>query len=258
MIVLITPTGARPIQIELCRQFMQRQTYAGKVVWIIVDDCIPRTTDMITEGFKENWTIVKIYPTPAWLPGQNTKARNIAAGIEFTINYKDIEAIFIIEDDDYYKPQYLQRMMDRMIVKVLGELNTVYYNVFYRNYFINRNQSHVSLFQIAFTPDMVPLFKTCYNDRFIDFNFYQKLHAQGYVQRGEVGFFNESNLAIGIKGMKGRTGIGAGHGRLMNMLPDPGMNYLISQIGIEDARLYEGYYGYHGQPQRRLFNSNRV
>jgi hypothetical protein len=256
-IVLITPTGNRPAQIELCRCFMQRQTYTGEVVWIIVDDCNPRTTDMIGEGFKDKWTIVKIYPTPAWTTGQNTQARNIAAGIDFAANYNP-EAIFIIEDDDYYKPQYLQRMMDRMTVKVLGELNTVYYNIFYRNYFINRNQNHVSLFQIAFTPDMIPLFKTCYNDRFIDFNFYQKLHAQGYVGRGEVGFFNESNLAIGIKGMKGRAGIGAGHGRLMNMLPDPGMNYLISQIGPEDAKLYERYYGNHSQPQHRLFNTHRV
>jgi hypothetical protein len=235
---------------------MERQTYKGKVTWIIIDDCYPRTTDMIGENFKTDWTIVKIYPTPVW-QGSNTQSRNMAAGTNFILqNYKpdEVEAIFIIEDDDYYKPQYLERMMNRFEnYKVLGEMNTVYYNVFYRNYFVNRNTSHVSLFQLAFRYEMIPLFSSCYNERFIDFKFFEKLHAQMYVHRKEVGLFNENNLAIGIKGMPGRAGIGAGHGKLMNMLPDTQMIYLISQIGKEDAKLYEGYYGNRSKPQHPLF-----
>jgi hypothetical protein len=243
MIVLITPTGARQAQFNLCAHFMQRQTYKGEVTWIIVDDCNPLTTDIVSEGFKDNWTIIKVYPKPIW-QGQNTQTRNLSAGIDAALQYcKDIEYIFMIEDDDYYKAQYLERMMARFgNFKVLGEMNTVYYNVIFRKYFINRNTSHVSLFQLAFRPEMIPLFKTCYNERFIDFKFFEKLHAQGFVGRGEVGLFNESNLAIGMKGMPGRMGIGAGHGNLMNMLPDHAMSYLISQIG-EDAHLYEQYYG---------------
>jgi len=257
MIALITPTGARQNQISLCTYFMQRQTYQGDVVWIIVDDCFPRTTDGITTDFKANWSILKVYPYPVWRQGMNTQARNITAGLDCLFaNYqeKDIEAIFIIEDDDFYKPQYLERMMARFgEYRVLGEMNTVYYNVYYRNYFVNRNTSHVSLFQLAIKPDLVGLFRTVFAERFIDFKFYEKLHAQEFVRRGEVGFFNENNLAIGIKGMHGRAGIGAGHGKLMNMLPDPHMNWLRTQITIEDARLYEGYYGNNGQSQHLLF-----
>jgi len=260
MIALITPTGSRAAQFALCAMFMQRQTYKGKVTWIIVDDAYPITTDLVGEGFKDDWTIIKIYPTPIW-SGSNTQSRNIAAGIDALLaNYKEdqIEAVFMIEDDDYYRPNYLERMMARITpVKVLGEMNTVYYNVFYRNYFSNRNTSHVSLFQLAFKPEMIPLFKTCYNERFIDFKFFEKLHAQLFVNRGEVGMFNENNLAIGIKGMPGRKGIGAGHGNLMNMLPDPSMNYLTSQIQ-DDAKLYEGYYGDRGHSQHPLFAQRRV
>lgn len=261
MIILITPTGSRQQQIELCRCFMERQTYIGPVVWIIIDDCYPRTTDMIAENFKTNWTIVKIYPTPIW-QGGNTQSRNLEAGTNFILqNYKpeEVEAIFMIEDDDYYKPQYLERMMVRFNnYKVLGEMNTVYYNVFYRNYFINRNISHVSLFQLAFKYEMIPLFQSCYNEKFIDFKFFEKLHAQMFVHRGEVGMFNENNLAIGIKGMAGRAGIGAGHGKLMNMLPDLQMTYLISQIGIENAKIYEGYYGNRSIAQHGLFVTKRL
>ena len=256
MLILITPTGARPEQINLCETFMRRQTYCGAVTWIIVDDCEPKTTNFTA---REDWTIIKVSPRPSWTKGMNTQTRNIAAGIDqIYANYdiKNIKAVFIIEDDDYYKPKYLERMMARFDnVKVLGEINSVYYNVFYRRYFINRNTSHVSLFQIAFRPEMIELFKTCYNERFIDFKFYEKLHAMEYVKRGEVGFFNESNLAIGIKGISGRAGIGAGHGRLMNMLPDPQMAYLRSQIQ-DDASLYEKYY-IGSQPQKLLFGRGR-
>ena len=252
MLALITPTGARQDQFNLCGKFMERQTYKGAVTWIIIDDAKPITTDNIDETFKVGWTVIKVYPTPTWQQGQNTQGRNIAAGIDALLdNYKieDIEAVFIIEDDDYYRPVYLERMMERFNgFKVLGEMNTVYYNVFYRNFFTNRNTSHVSLFQLAFKPEMIPLFKTCYNERFIDFKFYEKLHAEGYVRRGDVGFFNEGNLAIGMKGMPGRAGIGAGHGNLMHMTPDKNMNYLTSQIN-EDAILYERYYGNRGRTQ---------
>ncbi len=253
MIVLITPTGARKDQFSLCSYFMKHQTYKGEVTWIIIDDCHPRTTDIVGEGFKDNWTIIKVYPTPLW-NGQNTQSRNIAAGIEALLNNcKDIEAIFIIEDDDYYRPQYLERMMARFEgVNVLGEMNTVYYNVQYRRYFVNRNTSHVSLFQLAIRPVILPLFKTCYNERFIDFKFFQKLYTEGFVNKGEVRLFNENNLAIGIKGMPGRAGIGAGHSRYMNMLPDPNMTYLISQIQ-DDAKLYEGYYDNNPKINNPLF-----
>lgn len=246
MIALITPTGARPDQFNLCSILMQRQIYGGEVVWIIVDDALPITTNKVGEGFRDKWRIMKVFPAPAWRYGQNTQARNLAAGIDTLLaNFeeKDIEAIFIIEDDDYYRPNYLDRMMERITpYKVLGEVNTVYYNVYYRYYFINRNVYHVSLFQLAFKPEMIPLLQTCYNERFIDFKFYEKLHNQSYVSRGEVGFFSEGNLAIGIKGMYGRAGIGAGHGRLMNMTPDLKMDYLISQIQ-DDTKFYSGYYG---------------
>jgi hypothetical protein len=254
-IALITPTGARPNQFRLCSHWMEQQTYKGNVLWIIIDDANPLTTEAIGESFKHNWTIVKIHPSPIWR-GENTQARNIKCGIDFIKERNknnEIDAIFFIEDDDFYRCNYIERMVARFdTVKVLGEMNTVYYNVYYRNYFVNRNTSHVSLFQLAIRPEMIPLFETCYNERFIDFKFFEKLHAQEFVGRGEVGMFNENNLAIGMKGMPGRGGIGAGHGKLMNMLPDANMIWLRNQIQ-DDAKYYEGYYGYNSQSQHATY-----
>ena len=241
MIALVTPTGGRESQIRLCARLMKNQTHDGEVVWIIVDDCQPSTTDFIKDDFREGWTIIKRRPTPFWQPGYNTQARNISVGVNAVYeNYREaeIDAIFIIEDDDYYRPIYLERMTARMNgYKVIGEVNTIYYNVFFRRHVANQNNLHASLFQVAFTFNAVPLFRQCYMDKFIDAKFFRLLGGSG------VNLFFENHLAIGIKGIPGRAGIGAGHGRQMNMKLDIDMDYLKSLIGNEDAGLYSGYYG---------------
>ncbi len=248
MIVLLTPTGGRPIQIDLCSFFMKRQTYTEKIVWILIDDCNPRTTDFITDNFRGNWAFIKVYPIPIWAEGQNTQARNIEAGIRALMNNfkkEEIEGIFIIEDDDYYKSIYLERMMERLKgFDIAGEKNTIYYNVFHRRYVINPNVIHASLFQTAFTVNAIPYLESSYWHKFIDCQLWEKVQNKN--------LFNEGNLAIGIKGLPGRYGIGAGHSRAMSMHEDFNLDYLKSLIG-EDAKLYEGYYGGVRQSQHPLF-----
>ena len=255
-IALITPTGYRAEQFRLYQQFMQRQTYKGDVVWVIVDDCLPLTTNSVGEGFKDNWTIIKVYPTPIWRPGDNTQGRNIQYGIHTLLrNYKesDIQAIFIIEDDDYYRPIYLESMITRFgNFDVIGERNTVYYNVFFRGYVTNDNVKHASLFQIAFTPKALPIFEQCYGQKFIDYVFFSM--AQN------VSLFNAGNLAIGIKGIKGRPGIGAGHLRTMYTRQDrldTSMNWLHTQIG-DDSKLYEKYYNDIPIRTETMFNRGKL
>jgi hypothetical protein len=253
-IVLITPTGGRPIQFKFCQQFMKNQTYAGEVIWIIVDDCFPVTTNIVNEDFRENWTIVKVYPKPPWKQGLNTQGRNIAAGINAMPKFRDIKAIFIIEDDDYYKPIYLERMMLRFPgFQAIGEKNTVYYNVFFGGYVVNDNTRHASLFQTAFPLSSLPIFQQCLKEKFIDFVFFSML--------SNINLFNEGNLAIGIKGMPGRYGIGAGHSPAMfnrTDRKDPNFNYLRTQIGEEDAKLYYGYNRDRRNIEHASFNKGRL
>lgn len=249
MIALITPTGGRPAQFTLCRQWMLNQDYPGEVTWIIVDDANPVTTLSVGEEFKPRWTIIKIYPFPYWKTGQNTQARNISAGLQaLTENYdkKDIEGIFIIEDDDYYRPCYLRVMMSKFKDNyVIGETNTIYYNVEYRRFITNPNTIHASLFQTAFRPEMIKTFNESLMNKFIDCVFWRNAERK-YL-------FYEHDLAVGIKGMPGRGGIGAGHSKAMNMRDDRNMNYLRMLIGSEDAKNYEGYYWDNRVQQHRQF-----
>jgi hypothetical protein len=229
---------------------MKRQTYTGEVAWIIVDDAIPVSTDCVNSDFR-GWDIIKVYPKPSWSMGQNTQARNIAAGIQTLVNKyskEEIEAIFIIEDDDYYRPIYLERMMFHFNgFDLLGEMKTIYYNVQWRRYITNNNTAHASLFQTAFTYNVIPLIQECLAHKFIDCTLWPKV-AKRHL-------FYENDLAIGMKGMPGRGGIGAGHSKAMNMLNDPNMNYLKAFIG-EDYKLYEKFYRPVPSNKQAIFNRN--
>lgn len=231
MIALITPTGGRSKQIELCSKFMRHQDYEGKVLWVIVDDVDPITTNSISLAFRENWEVQKIYPTPKWrMNGKSTQARNLLVGLGVVEKY-EVEAIFIIEDDDYYSPQYLSSMMEKLKgYDIVGQTCTIYYNPIYRGWMRNGNKRHASLFQVAFTPNVIPLFRrSCLTPRaFIDIAFFRLASSMGGYK---INLFDGKDLAIGIKGLPGRTGIGMGHRAEIRMARDPEFEKLKEFIG---------------------------
>ena len=235
MIYLITPTGARPQQIIHCAEWMKNQTYTGDVTWIIIDDCLPLTTDFITENFKDNWKIIKIYPKPAWQRGMNTQSRNISAGIDIVSRIAtENDVIFIIEDDDYYTPSYLTKMVKKLEgYDIAGEMFTFYYNIIIRRYTVCRN-TWSSLFQTAFTPAIIPILEKLYGMKFIDMELFKLVNNKN--------LFKDEYLAIGIKGQPGRAAVGRAHGRIMSWTADPELKKLRSLIG-EDVNYYLKYYG---------------
>lgn len=230
MIALITPTGAREKQIRLCAEYMKRQNYEGEVLWIVVDDVLPRTSDIIPAdkeylisennlievttvdnvgGFKKDWTVIKLYPIPVWEAGQNTQARNLQAAVSLLKSSKlDIDSIFIIEDDDWYSANYLKEMTSRLKgYDVVGETLTLYYNVFDNTLRPNKNKIHASLFQTGFTPTVLPIFEKVLENKskFIDMDFFRACRGQ------KVNLVANTRFSVGMKGMAGRPGIGSGH-----------------------------------------------
>jgi hypothetical protein len=229
MIALITPTGARKRQITLCAMWMLNQTYTGEVVWAIVDDCVPETTDFIKEDFRPNWKVVKVHPKPEWQKGQNTQARNLLAGIEAVKPYKPTFT-FVIEDDDYYKPCYLTEMMKKCksSFDVVGERFTVYYNVVLKGWRRNGNKDHASLFQTAFSPKGLDALEVACKkgSKFIDLFVFRTL-----ISRHRINLFEGLDLAIGIKGLPGRPGIGVGHKQRFAIQLDKDMTILKKWVG---------------------------
>lgn len=234
MIALITPTGARPDQIRTCAELMRKQTFDGRVIWVIVDDAFPTTIDFIPRDFRSFWDIVKLYPQPHWIPGQNTQGRNIRVALDFIMkNYdsQSIDGVFVIEDDDWYSVEYLEKMIKHLDgFQAGGETHTIYYNLAISQWVMNQNDVWSSLFQTAMTMDVLPVFRTFLAEKFIDYAFF---HAFD----GRTNLFRDGNLAVGMKGQPGRAGIGAGHGRQRCMVDDADHRKLRQLIGI-DIGLY--------------------
>lgn len=206
MIALITPTGARPRQIVHCAQYMKAQKYTGKVLWVIVDDADPITTDFIGWDFRHGWEIVKIYPRPLWRPGLNTQNRNLREAVQYVQTREDVEAVFIIEDDDWYSPVYIQKMLPLLDgYDVGGETKTIYYNVTEHVKKENHNIYHASLFQTVIHPRALDVFLKTLDEygKYIDINFFRKAL--------KINLSPGPYLSIGIKGLEGRPGIGMGH-----------------------------------------------
>jgi len=233
MIALITPTGARPKQIELCSKFMKHQDYDGEVLWIIVDDALPISSNCIPDDFREDWHILKLYPEKKWKLGANTQCNNLLLACDELKGFRNIQSVFMIEDDDYYSPRYLSEMVKKLEgYDVVGECNTVYYNVVYRGWFQNYNIRHASLFQCGFSIDVIQDFiYSCKLRRtFIDMNFFRAVKGR------KINLFNGTPLSVGIKGLPGRDGIGIGHRMELKMVYDPYFERLKELIG--DDYLY--------------------
>lgn len=199
MLTLLTATGSRPEAWALCQKWMQRQSYAAPVRWVIVDD---GEQPQLIKFKKRGWFVEVIRPEPHWQAGQNTQARNLLAGLSVI---KSDERLVIIEDDDWYAPDWLQTVdaaLDK--AELVGERVARYYNVKQSTFREFHNENHASLCATAMRGQAIETFRSVCRPgiAFIDMILWNA-HANRQVFDG--------NRVVGIKGLPGRDGIGIGH-----------------------------------------------
>src|SRR5689334_20708248 len=104
---------------------MKDQTiWSDKIQWIVADDN-PDSPIECTMGQTH------IYGDLKWKPRINTLRYNIAAALPHVTG----DVIFIIENDDAYKPQYLETMLSFFNVAVLvGYCDVTYYSMKVRGF----------------------------------------------------------------------------------------------------------------------------
>lgn len=199
MLQLLTMTGARPEAWELCKGWMREQDYKGPVHWLVVDDG-PQVQSMA--GLPEGWRVSLICPEPFWRPGQNTQRRNILAGLDHYSGGK----LLVIEDDDYYSPTYLSCMAKELeSADLVGESRAIYFNLAVMRGADCKNERHASLCQTGMNRAAVEkLRQVCEtNTTFFDVELWRQFDGAKSLKR--------TRNCIGIKGLPGRGGIGAGH-----------------------------------------------
>ena len=220
MITLIPPTGGRPDGRALADRWMQEQT-GQDFKGVVLDDCDPETPkpERADQIIRPNWR---------WQEGDNTQHASMLALLE-----QAGDKVIIVEDDDYYSPEYIELMADALTRHdLVGECNALYYHVGMRHWRDMNNQHHASLCSTAVKgAARQQLVNVCkQGHRMIDITLWRSLPGK---------LFN-SRFSVGIKGLPGRGGIGVGH-RLRGGVPDPSLYKLNETIGKQHARAYASY-----------------
>ena len=200
MLTLLTTTGCRPEAWAICEKLMLRQDYDGDVRWVVVDD--GEIQQPIT--FKrDKWLLEVVKPSHVWKIGANTQQKNLIAGLR---HISESENLVIIEDDDYYAPNYLTTVSGLLNnSNLIGQSGSKYYNVKTKKHRQLSNVFHSSLCSTAMKGDAIAFFKTvCQSKKeLIDVELWRRYKGKKQLYRADC--------VIGIKGLPGRDGIGIGH-----------------------------------------------
>lgn len=225
MLQLVTATGARPEAWALCERWMAVQDYAGRVLWVVVDDG-PEPQPIAFS--RPGWDVVLIRPAPLWRPGDNTQARNLTRGVSAC---DPAAPIVFIEDDDHYAPGWLSKVAsESRRAEVVGETRARYYNVKMKVGRQLQNNGHSSLCSTAIRGSAVKTFlDVCKTSvKFIDMQLWRSAKSKRLF---------EGHLVTGIKGLPGRGGIGMGHDLRFSGQRDPKGDLLRSWVG-DDAEAF--------------------
>ena len=263
---LLTPTGGRPEAFTLCQKWMARQTYAKYVAsWNIVFDTHedPDNYHLKDEhsspDFQPHLSIIPIDPRRYIRSGQDlatthTLNINLNRAFDSALSYvhadpTNPDIFFIIEDDDWYAPNYLETLCNLyldndMNFPLMGENPGPYYNVARRRWrvFTNSAHAHLCATAVAYNQGLNLITRSLdlrSHNPSIDLRLWRKYgRSWGKLTNNHDG----PPLVVGIKGMPGRPGSTSGHKATVGYHDDPDLTQLIKWIGEEDAQSYCDYY----------------
>lgn len=246
-ISLVTCTGDRLAAFTLCHRWMMNQWTVGnkttakaqKIQWVVVDDGPTPVDQNLLDSASSKYDITYVRPTKLWVPGRNTMRRNTILGLRAVKN----PYIAIIEDDDYYQPNYLIEqfnLLDRQKVEAVGEGGTLYYHLPTRTHKRMFNLATASLCQTVFTAKMIPLLIEAANtgNPLFDINFWNMM----LTRRHKIIIRANTDLCIGIKGMPGRGNITAPQPVAQGYIND-GNLLMLKKVLKSDAEHYTQFLG---------------
>lgn len=239
-LTIITPTGDRQFCLSRCNFYLFNQTYNGPIQWIIVDDGKNPSLDSMAVPIN-HLHIKQEYP--------GNKAKSINHNIRAALPHIQYDKIAIIEDDDCYRPDYLERLLERLEhYDLAGEGSTKYYNIKHCKYRQNNNTKHASLFQTGMKtlPCIEQLYVSTLREQsaFIDSRLWNK-KLKKFI-------FCDDTTAIGIKGMEGRLGIGIGHRPTHSFHTDSGFKQLVKWMKGFPVEYIDWYISYHERLKEKV------
>jgi len=236
-ITLVTPTADQPLGIQFLEKYVARQTVQPDQ-WIIADDgVIPAVTTM------GQTHLVR----PRAYEGARSLHMNFRAMMDQITDHRDDHAIIVMEHDDWYAPNHIERCVNGLQKHALyGSSKLHYFNVEHRVWCVMQNKApalHDTSFRASFIPEVYHAIDEAYRrdtkdlDRCIWLRQYRTLNC-GFTA-------DVKRSMVGIKGLPGRKGLGIGHFVEQNprlWRHDPIMAKLSSWISHADAQGYADVY----------------
>jgi hypothetical protein len=189
---------------------------------------------------------------------QAREGHTLLLNLRLALSYIKGSKILIIEDDDWYGPDYIHTM-DKLLdtYDLVGEMKARYYNVPAMKYKRIGNGAHASLCQTGFTKNIFSVFESCLVvDSYVDDRLWKSPNVKSFLINDED---DSLRLHCSLKGLKGRKGIGTGHNMNARYYrPDVGLEHLIKWVGEENARIYMEHVGRNFETAKLYYVGRRV
>jgi hypothetical protein len=221
MITLLTCTGDRQHLFHRLERWMMRQSVQW-TNWIVVDDGLQGTECTLGQRY------LRLEPG---LPPSESFAKNMHSALLEHDRIADSEYVFVVEDDDWYGPNYLASLsLGLMTHDLAGEPHAPYYNVRHRSYSVCANAHYAALCATAFRAKLIakilPLIDPFNTE--LDRRIWERVDCSKHLQR--------TRHCVGLKGQGGRWGLCAGHVPT-GFKPDPDGTVLGKWIGDDAAEV---------------------
>lgn len=219
MTTIITPTDGRPECLRLLARHLTAQHPVGPLQWLIAS----------------HEPTIPLDPLPSWISlvlvvssakvGWHPLCSNLESALAVL---PPGEEVIIMEDDDYYAPQYLQCCLHLLRestrgTEVVGFGPVRYYKVDTLQYRTLNRHLCPALAQTAFTREGVSRLRKDVREKpespHVDTRLWR---AGGYKQMMEF------PIHVGLKGMPGTKGVGCGHRPQPDWDHDPHLRTLLS------------------------------
>jgi hypothetical protein len=204
--------------------------------WIIVDDGFTPMPDYLKYCANINIKYVRREP-------KEGEGHTLTLNLKEAVKHIKGDKILIIEDDDWYGPNYIATMNHYLLhFDLVGEKCARYYHAPIMKFRRIANTAHASLCQTGFTSGALSFFKKCLEgDPYVDARIWAVPTLRKYLIED---IKDELHLHCSLKGLKGRKGIGTGHNpESRYYYPDIALENLIKWIGIDNAKLIMKHVG---------------
>lgn len=242
-LAILTPTRDRPIAFSLCRRWMSRMVYGGAVVWVIVDDGDDPLPESEIRPPGPNWT-VRYCRRPA-TKFRNTLALNLLEGLRCLAG-ETWKALLIVEDDDWYAPNYFGTMMHALASgnQLVGVIPRIDYHVRCGGWRGQEDPTHASLHATGISGDsfralaLAAETSLALADYLVDIHLWEPAIKQKSLSHWRWHQDIDHALVIGIKGMPGRENLGSG--KRQELFGPRAPEQLVRAMGT-DALLYADF-----------------